>query len=180
MGGLGSGRRPRQRAVVEACEVLDVNKMNQSLALPPHLSEGDEIRLSFQVCDYDGNWHGVAKTIRIVRVPRRPFGGELPYFICPGHWKIGCGRRCVKLYRGSGFYLCRRCHRLGYASENEDAMDRAMRRAGKIKLRLGGDPDWLAPFPPRPKGMWRKTYERLWCRHWEAELRLDRALARYW
>jgi hypothetical protein len=55
-----------------------------------------------------------------------------------------------------------------------------MRSAGKIKQRLGGDPDWLASFPPKPKGMWRRTYERLWCRFLEAEERADEALAARW
>jgi hypothetical protein len=64
-------------------------------------------------------------------------------------------------------YLCRRCHQLAYQSQSENAADRAQRSAGKIRQRLGGDPDRGAPLPPKPKGMWARTYERLRRRHAE-------------
>jgi len=67
----------------------------------------------------------------------------------------------IKLYCAGRYYLCRQCYRLTHASCNEDSRDRALRRASKIRMRLGGELGYGAQFPPRPKGMWRRTYDRL-------------------
>ena len=72
-------------------------------------------------------------------------------------------------------FLCRRCHRLAYTRQSEDAITRAQRRAGNIRQRLGGSPDRGALFPPMPKGMWQRTYERMCRRHLKAEERADDA-----
>ena len=39
-------------------------------------------------------------------------------------------------------------------------MDRARRRATRIRIKLGGRADMPEFIPPRPKGMWHSTYGR--------------------
>jgi hypothetical protein len=85
-----------------------------------------------------------------------------PYFACPGVLNgISCGRRVAKIYGAGAYFLCRYCYRLAYASQREDRYDRALRRANKIRMQLGGEPGIGEPFPSRPKGMHHQTYERL-------------------
>ncbi len=123
----------------------------------------------------DGEWEDVAETVRIVHLPCR-FGGARPYFICPGVVNgIVCGRRVSKLYGPGRYFLCQHCYRLAHASQSEAAWDRTMRRANKIRQRLGGEPGMAAPFPPKPKRMWRRTYERLCEQAFDAEMRADEA-----
>jgi hypothetical protein len=53
------------------------------------------------------------------------------------------------------------------------------RTLGYIRQRLGGDPGMSSVFPARPKGMWRRTYERLRRETFEAEMRVDQAMSLY-
>ena len=99
-----------------------------------------------------------------------------PYFICPGVVNgISCGRRVAKLHGPGRYFLCRHCYRLTHASQSESGWDRAVRRAAKIRQRLDGDPDTAEPFPKKPQGMWRRTYQRLHERALEAEMAADEA-----
>jgi hypothetical protein len=89
---------------------------------------------------------------------------------------IPCGRRVVKLHGRGRYFLCRHCYRLAHASQSECTWDRALRRANKIRMRLGGEPGMAAPFPSRPRGMWRRTHERLREEAYEAERFADNAI----
>ncbi len=85
------------------------------------------------------------------------FGGRRPWFVCPG---AGCGRRAAVLY-GGRFFRCRRCHDLADESPRRSPGGRALGKAQRVRARLGGTANMLEPFPSRPKGMHRRTYERV-------------------
>ena len=195
MGGFGSGRPSGYgRDTVEGCRSIDVNRLHREGCLRPGWSGGwkwtrdgekvasitmraveDRLHISYRVRIGGGDWEDVEETICIVRVPCR-FGGTRPYIICPGVVNgIPCGRRVVKLHGQGRCFLCRHCYRLAHASQSEGMWDRALRRANKIRMRVGGEPGMAPPFPPRPKGMWRRTYERLREEVYEAERFADEA-----
>jgi hypothetical protein len=95
------------------------------------------------------------------------FGGERPWFVCPG---AGCVRRVALLYGLERYFLCRHCYDLVYESQRDNAMYRALQKAQSIRKRLGGSANMTKPFREKPKGMHWKTYERLWWEHHEAEM----------
>jgi hypothetical protein len=68
--------------------------------------------------------------IPLVRVPCR-FDGSRAYFICPGSGGSQCGRRTTRLYLSRGYFLCRHCNHLAYASQYEQVWERAIRRPRK-------------------------------------------------
>lgn len=78
-------------------------------------------------------------------------GGCRSWFVCPD-----CGRLCLVLFGVSrrGNFACRVCQRLAYASEAESAIDRCWRAQRKLESKLAEDGD-------RPKGMRRRTYDRI-------------------
>lgn len=87
---------------------------------------------------------------------RLPSGGERPWFLCPS-----CRRRCGKLYAIRSRYVCRKCGELSYESQSETSHYRALRKAQKIRARLGGSGNMAEPFPSRPRYMHHRTYQRL-------------------
>ena len=84
------------------------------------------------------------------------YGGARPWLHCL------CGRRVAKLFKGLGGYYCRQCFdNPRYASQTKSTQGRLHFEACKLRLRLGGIASLTQPFPERPRGMHRKTYERL-------------------
>jgi len=176
MGSIGSQQiSGLKRGTVDACRSIDVNHLHKGGFLRPGsagalywVREGktqfevdlhagsDWISLSYRVPGGD-----LVRNVAIVRSPC-PFGGTRPYWVCPGmHDSAPCSRRVMKLCMVGRHFLCRHCHRLAYASQREGQRDRALRRARKLRYRLGGDASLAKGLPPRPKGMWRRTYDRL-------------------
>jgi hypothetical protein len=84
------------------------------------------------------------------------FGGERCWFRCC------CGRRAAILYmRNAPVFACRHCCGLVFASQREIPRHRAIRRAQKLRMRLGGSANLAEPLPERPRGMHRRTFYKL-------------------
>jgi hypothetical protein len=113
-----------------------------------------------------GDWEGVKETVPLTWTACN-FGGERPWFICPG---AGCGRRVAVLCGPGRYFLCRHCYDLTYQSQRDNKVYRALHRAQKIREQLGGSANFMEPFPEKPKGMHWSTYNRLWWEHHEAEM----------
>jgi hypothetical protein len=180
---------------VESYLILDVNQLREKGCLRPGrsstcqwivgegvasiklIAEADRLSLSYTVQVWGGRWEDVAETIPIVHLPCR-FGGSRPFFICPGPGDgTDCGRRLAKLHLSRRYFLCRHCNALAYASQNETTWQRALRRANKLKQRLGIDVGIGDPFPDKPKGMWSSTYGRLLDEILQAEILVYEAQA---
>jgi hypothetical protein len=100
------------------------------------------------------------------------FGGKRPWMHCPF-----CKKRVAILLRGAGGYCCRAC--IGnplYASQTKNAHARRHFQICKLRLLLNGNASLLEPFPERPHGMHRKTYERLKARALNLEMDLPSRL----
>jgi hypothetical protein len=95
------------------------------------------------------------QTILITRVPVT-FGGERPWLVCPHCWQ-----HTATLYLGRYRYACRTCNGLNYQSTRETHGDRAVRKADKLRRRLGWVPGVAFGHGPKPKGMHWQTFGRL-------------------
>lgn len=62
-------------------------------------------------------------------------------------------------------FACRHCHRLAYACQRESGEYRVTGRGNRIRQRLGWALGMLNDKGPRPKGMHRRTFERLCAKH---------------
>ena len=186
MGGLGSGNRYRfsKKTTTEECHRLDVRNLYREGLLRPGCCfrsswsragketasirgfvYRDRVVLSYRHRrGLGGEWEDVKEPVSLEWTPCN-FGGERPWFVCPG---IACGRRVAVLYGPGKYFLCRHCYDLRYESQREDKKDRALRRAHKIRTRLGGSANMMELFPERPKGMHLDTYMKLFWQHDEA------------
>lgn len=181
MGGCGSGRRWwfDARDTTNDLRSIDVRlwkrwgRLEPGQAFSHQWSRDGEVFASINVriepgraiLDYrhrrgDGEWQPKCYPVTLETTPCH-LGGERHWFRCPAQ---GCGRRVAILY-GGGIFACRHCYQLAYPSQRERIMDRAARRADKIRDRLGWEPGILNGSGDKPKGMHWKTFDRLVAEH---------------
>ena len=99
----------------------------------------------------------------------QPFGGRRWWFICPR-----TGARVAKLHLPPGAltFASRRAYRLAYKCQRETPYDRAIRRALKLRRRLG-DEGCIGDDVDKPKWMRCATFEREGARIEDAEAAVD-------
>lgn len=121
----------------------------------------DFVALSYRQSWRGGEWKDCLNTVRLDWTACN-FGGKRPWWLCP---TAGCGRRVAVLYSGNGLYACRHCFGLAYRSQRETDGDLAVRRANKVRDRLGWARGILNMPEGRPKGMHWTTYLHLLDEH---------------
>jgi hypothetical protein len=95
--------------------------------------------------------NGVPQTLEVVRQDR--IHGQEAYWVC-----LRCGELRWHLYWHQGELACRVCHKLRYRSKR---VPRAVRRAARLRRKLGAAPGLLSPVPLKPKYWSRVYYARL-------------------
>jgi hypothetical protein len=181
--------RPCQRARLESGLKLDLNWLLRKRVIvrgckfdrPRHISwsssyTGEEIaaaEIMFDLQGEDQGWLSIKlgwreQSVVLLAQPRH-FGGRQWYFLCPYTNRLAS---VLWMPPGARSFGCRaRWNRqVAYASQFLDRDNRAHRGKAKINSRLcargGFDPDeW--DFPPKPKWMRWRTYNR-------AEAKFDR------
>lgn len=93
------------------------------------------------------------------------YGGQRWWMHCPVK-----GHRVGKLYlpAGGDQFASRAAWRIGYSSQRIADRDKPFEALFRIQRRLGCPEGW-EQFIQRPKGMWRRTFERLEQRYWELD-----------
>lgn len=117
--------------------------------------EANRLILEYRHRERGGEWESHQYPVSL-EFTQCNLGGQRVWFRCPGR---GCGRRVAILY-AARYFVCRHCLGLRYECQREAPHFRALRRAQKLCYRLGGtgcidDPVF------RPKGMHRRTFQRL-------------------
>lgn len=122
--------------------------------------EQGSITLYYNHRENGGEWQPIQEQILLDATPCH-YGGSRQWFLCPH-----CSRRVAVIYGAGKRFLCRHCYGLAYTSQQESLQDRLMRRARKIRARLGGESNLMEAFPKKPKRMrwatyWRKRRESI-------------------
>ncbi|MCQ8184870.1 hypothetical protein [Parvularcula maris] len=192
MGGYGSGAA-RSRCATKTSELLSIDLADlRRWGVLDHLkSEGGGFRAGTLTWSRGGHTHSTISyqvdedAFTLIYRTRRPgeewqdkrqrigwaftgqkMGGQRRWFSCPS-----CHARARVLY-GSPF-ACRSCHQATYESQYERFRVPGLASAMRVREKLGSDDGILDFFPPKPKGMHQKTYDRLRQADWQVAERLE-------
>jgi hypothetical protein len=176
MGGLGSGSwyRWNSKSTTESQNRIDIRWLKKHGYLRPgnfglvsyyrgneqansifFRMETDHMNLNYRHLPHGGEWKKVDQTVSFDRTPCN-YGGHRTWFLCPE-----CSKRVAVLYGVGSHFFCRHCYDLTYSSQQESRAVRLMKKARKIRERMGGSCNLLDPFPDKPKNMHWKTYRLL-------------------
>ena len=134
----------------------------------------DRIVLHYQYQQHGGEWEPVEEAVSLDWTPCH-YGGQRPWFRCPH-----CQRRVGVLCGAGKRFLCRHCHHLPYASQQQSYADRMAAQARKVRKRLGMGGSLFEPLGlwHKPKGMHWRTFAKLTAReqrYYQASLSVLRA-----
>jgi len=115
----------------------------------------NQLVLSYRHKPDDGEWESVEEIVWFERTACN-YGGYRIWFQCPH-----CHRRVAVLYGAGKYFLCRHCYGLTYTSQQQSRPDRLMRKARKIRARLGVGGNLTEPILFKPKNMHQETFDRL-------------------
>jgi hypothetical protein len=134
-----------------------------------------QVAKTIQPLDHSGSveWYcqmageAIGEVIWLDPMPQ-PFGGVRWWLRCPH-----CAHRRGRLFPVSGRLRCRACARLAYVTQRQDRATRLRWKAVKLLRRAGvtSQVAWvqaLEALSERPKGMRRRTFQRLKDAHWDA------------
>jgi hypothetical protein len=182
LGGYGSGRQYGQ-PTAEACLRVDLSWMlRERLAVPDSNIKGTvrwtnrgrpsgSISYEANMANPENAWliltytrgtdddkEDVTQEIRLTST-KPNYGGRRWWMICPYR-----GVRAGTLYlpNGGDRFASRKAWRVGYNSQRITERDRHFEALFKLQDRLSGPQGWDAGLARRPKGMWHRTYERMW------------------
>ena len=195
MGGINSGRRGR-RFTIDDCLIIDLPLL-MKFGLIRHGQVGTgsltwrqgrepvgsiryeynlanplraELKLSFDWALIGQESRRIEQRI-LLTLTRPNFGGVRWWLQCPV-----TGQRATKLFKppGQEIFASRGVWGLGYRSQRVPAYLRQLEQLQKIHDKLGQNAHWAMP-PRRPKGMWRRTYQRhlARCRPLDRQLRVE-------
>ena len=175
MGGRGSGLWYRwdKNHTVESVRSIDLRYMRKHGLLNPDTAgslqwgAGGDVKasigfqcsqsylqLNFDCLSGGGKRQPVIQRILFDRTPCH-YGGERLWFLCPR-----CGRRVELLYGPSTLFLCRHCHQLPYASQQESYINNLITQKHKLGSRIFNAYEF-GTGSGKKKGMHWSTFNRL-------------------